>query len=172
MHKSLNRVFETLKEHNINANSGTHPAGYHKAGMKSLQRHQRAPSPPLPISMSYYKKKSLFMCCKVTIPKSKTSKNFQILEDIPQTLNTNYFYYWGLSLCFFLFWVTDTNHVILGKHQKMAPLNSWDLSSTIWWTHHTRRRHRAVIAARVHAAHSVMGTDPSTTQATRWCGIL
>lgn len=36
MHKSLNRIFKTLKEHNINANNGTHPAGYHKAGMKFL----------------------------------------------------------------------------------------------------------------------------------------
>lgn len=114
---------------------------------------------------------------QVTLPKFKWSKNFQILEDIPQTHNTNYIYYWGLSLCFFLFWVTDKNHVIFGKHQKMAPLNKWDLSSIVWWTrawwpHHTRKRHRAVIAARVQAAHSLMGTDPSTTQATRWCGII
>lgn len=61
---------------------------------------------------------------QVTLPKSKSSKNFQILKDIPQTLTTNYFYYWGLSLCFFLFGVTDTNLAIFGKHQKMALLNS------------------------------------------------
>lgn len=81
MHKSLNRILKTVKEHNINASSGTHPAGYHKAGMKSLQRPQRAPSPPLPISMSYYEKPINVL--QVTLPKSKSSKNFQILKDIP-----------------------------------------------------------------------------------------
>lgn len=66
----------------------------------------------------------ILLVLQVTLPKSKSSKNFQILKDIPQALNTNYFYYWGLPLCFFLFWVADTNHVIFGKHQKMALLNS------------------------------------------------
>lgn len=78
MHKSLNRIFKTLKEHNTNANNGTHPDGYYKAGMKSLQRPQRAPpSPPLPISMSYHEKKSIFMSFKSLFQNSNHQKIFK-----------------------------------------------------------------------------------------------
>lgn len=76
MHKSLNRILKTLKEHNINASSGTHPAGYHKAGMKSLQRPQRAPSPPLPISMSYYEN---------PISVASHSSKIQIIKKFPNS---------------------------------------------------------------------------------------
>lgn len=65
---------------------------------------------------------------QVTLPKIQIIRqNFQILEDIPQTLNTNYFYFGGLSL--FLFSMADTNHVIKrktaqsGEKPKDDPLN-------------------------------------------------
>ena len=56
-------------------------------------------------------------------------QNFQILEGIPQTFNTNHFHYCGL-LFFFLLLITNTNHLLLrgkqpkvGRKQKVALLN-------------------------------------------------
>lgn len=74
MHKSLNRMFKTLKEHNISANSGIHLAEYHKTRMKSLLRPQKTTqpqSPLLPISMSHDGRKA-YVCCKVLFQKSKS----------------------------------------------------------------------------------------------------
>lgn len=79
MHKSLNRIFKTLKEYDINVNNGTHPAGYHKARMKSLQKPQRPPpSPSLPISIPTMKRKA-YLC----VP-SHSSK-IQIIKKFPNS---------------------------------------------------------------------------------------